>query len=221
MYALKISNMTKYINEKPLYENVNFSLKSGEICYLSGDNGVGKSVFIDCILGFSDLDKGTVSINDINIKDRKFVRRNTGIVSIDHQDPLLPFTPQEYFTIIIGIYNIKNINHKLNTLIDRLGVGEFLNTSFQKLSFGSKKKVQLISSLLYDPTFLVCDEIFEGLDESSVQVVKEIFKERFLENKTTLFTTHLFNEATDISTVNIKVEDKKILYNSRYDHHEL
>lgn len=211
-YVLKIENLSKSIDDKILFENINLSIPYGSICCLIGDNGAGKSVFIDCILGFQTIDQGKIMIANQNINNRKLLRINSGIVSSDHENHLELLNPKEYFELIIGLYNLKNIDIRLEQLTNELNVNQFLEIPFANLSFGSKKKIQLIGNLLFEPPLLVCDEIFEGLDEKSVQAVKNIFKTRANNKQTTFFTTHIKQEAEDITTIPLMLQDKKIFH---------
>ncbi|MBJ8055862.1 ABC transporter ATP-binding protein [Bacillus cereus] len=209
---LEIHNLSKSIDNKIIFENINLTIPYGSICCLIGANGTGKSVLIDCILGFQKINQGKIIIKSQNITNRNLLRLNTGIVSPDHQKHLELLTPKEYFDMIIDIYNLNNIEKKLDSLIDKLMVRPFLQDLFINLSFGSKKKIQLIGNLLFEPSLLICDEIFEGLDEESVKRVKEIFQKRAINNQTTFFTTHIKKEAIDISNINLLLHEKKITY---------
>lgn len=210
---LKIKNVTKLIDNKILFQNVNFELKQGDICCLYGNNGVGKSTLIDCMLGFQPIDDGEIEIYEKKINNRVYLRQITGIVSIHHQEHMENLTPKEYFNLIIDIYKLekRNVLHQLNELIQKLNIENFLKTIFKELSFGTKKKVHLIGNLIFEPKLLVCDEIFEGLDENSIKAVKEIFLERAKKLQTTFFTTHITHEAEEIITKRLLLKDKQII----------
>lgn len=216
--AFKIENLSKTIEDKLLFQNVNLTLSEGDICCLYGDNGAGKSVFIDCILGFQPIDEGEIYLNGIQIKDRSQLKRESGIVSIDHQSFLENLSPREYFNLTMDVYGIKNEEdlENLKNLVERFGVNEYIDTTFNDLSFGSKKKVQFIGNVIYNPTLLVCDEIFEGLDEKGVDEVKKVFKERSEESRITFYTTHISQESKGISNKEIYLKNKQILANGDY-----
>ncbi|MED5049249.1 ABC transporter ATP-binding protein [Bacillus siamensis] len=208
---IRVSNLSKLIDDRVLFDDVNLVVPDGTICCLMGGNGVGKSVFLDCLLGFQPINSGKIFINEIDVNDRVRIRKHTGIVSPDHQEALKLLRPTEYFEIIIEIYNLKNSEKKIDYLIDILSVTELIDTAFSNLSFGSKKKIQLIGTLLYNPQLLVCDEIFEGLDEESIEAVKEVFKERKKQGLSTLFTTHIKHEARDIMDYTLLLKNQKIV----------
>ncbi|HDR8272664.1 TPA: ATP-binding cassette domain-containing protein, partial [Bacillus cereus] len=107
--VLEIQNLSKSINNKIIFENINLTIPYGSICCLIGANGTGKSVLIDCILGFQKINQGKIIIKSQNINNRNLLRLNTGIVSPDHQKHLELLTPKEYFDMIIDIYNLSNV----------------------------------------------------------------------------------------------------------------
>lgn len=184
--------MSKSINDRLLFNSVNINIKQGDICCLQGKNGSGKTVFIDCILGFQPVNSGRILLKGKDINNRIHTRRNSGIVSIDHQSHLDLLTPGEFFSLTIDLYGL-NRNEAIQyyqELVHILCVEEYLDQQIKYLSFGSKKKIQLIGSLLPQPDLLVCDEIFEGLDKESVEEVKRIFIARSEDNQATFFTTH-------------------------------
>lgn len=208
-------NVSKTLNEKLLFQNVNLSLDKGDICCLYGDNGAGKSVFIDCMLGFQPLDEGEILFEGRVIEGREPLKCNTGIVSVDHQSFLENLTAREYFSLTMEVFELDNEKNDalLFMLIDRFGLTEHLDSLFNELSFGTKKKVQLIGNLIYSPLLLVCDEIFEGLDANGVEEVKKVFKERSQEGLITFYTTHISQESQGVSNKNLYLRDKKILLN--------
>ncbi|WP_273127234.1 ATP-binding cassette domain-containing protein [Bacillus weihaiensis] len=212
---LKIENVSKTIEGKLLFQNVNLTLDKGDICCLYGENGSGKSVFIDCMLGFQPIDEGEINYNGIPIRGRENLKRDTGIVSIDHQAFLENLSPREYFDLTIDVFGIKNDEdlERLQQLIERFNISEFIDTTFNDLSFGSKKKVQFIGNVIYNPTLLVCDEIFEGLDETGVEEVKRIFSERAEDSLVTFYTTHISQESKGISNKEIFLKNKQVLIN--------
>lgn len=210
--TLQVVNISKTINERLLFKSVNIEIKKGDICCLQGKNGTGKSIFIDCILGFQPVDSGKILLNGKDITDRLHVRKNSAIVALDHQSHLDLFTPEEYFKLMIDLYGVSMSEgvQFYNELIQKLSVKEYMDDQIQFLSFGTKKKIQLIGSLLTRPDLLVCDEIFEGLDKESVDEVKQIFITRSKNNQATFFTTHQNVENMDILTKHFLLENNLI-----------
>ncbi|WP_081890595.1 ATP-binding cassette domain-containing protein [Paenibacillus tyrfis] len=199
--VLKANSLTKIIENKIILNQVSFEILNNEIFVLIGSNGVGKSVLIRCLLGLETISEGTVEINGSLNRDRLFLRRQTGLVASDHIDHLNLLTPSEYFEFIINIFQIPS-NYAINFIDQtsrKLFVEPHLKTPIVNLSFGTRKKIQLLGVLLYQPKILFCDEIFEGLDSKSVTNILEIIKNYVQNNCSVFLTTHISSLAKEIS----------------------
>lgn len=199
--ALHVQNLGKAMDNRIILDRVHLEVAGGEICVLIGANGAGKSLFIRCVLGLETLDEGSVHICGRSIQDRLHLRHHTGLVASDHIEHLSLLTPREYFDFVITIYQVaaEYASHTIETLAERLQIDMYMDTLIGNLSFGSKKKVQLLAVLLYRPQLLICDEIFEGLDPQSVDVVKELLASYPQEGRAVLFTTHIHSLAREFA----------------------
>lgn len=198
MYSIGIRNLNKSFDKKNILDNLSIELKEGMITAIVGNNGIGKSVFLNCLLNYMEYDSGEITFFGHSHDDHIYTRTVTAFVSVDHQGHLNKITPMEYFELVISVYGLplNQTLDQINLLTKELNVAKELESSFDSLSFGTKKKVQLIGSILYNPKLLVCDEIFEGLDYEAVTWVKNYFNERKEEGLSTLFTSHI-NEYTE------------------------
>ncbi|PEN39595.1 hypothetical protein CN543_04725 [Bacillus toyonensis] len=211
---ISVKNLIKSFDNKIVLDKLNFEMKKNSTVVIIGKNGAGKSVFLNCLLGFIHYNQGSILIDEQPVENRLHLRKITSLISSDHQEHLNLLTPNEYFSFLQDIYQIKSNNkEKIQNYSEDLYVTKELNTVFSSLSFGTKKKIQLIGSLLYSPKLLICDEIFEGLDTDSVKWVKNLFQQRKQENLSTLFTTHITEHITDITEKNYILENGKLIEN--------
>lgn len=212
MYSVQINQLNKSFGSKKILDNLSITMNFNAIIAVVGNNGVGKSVFLNCLLDFIEYDSGEILIFERNHNDHNFLRTNTAFISVDNQLHLHKVTPLEYFELIILIYNLSNqeTKRKAYQLAEELNIISELNSSFDSLSFGTKKKVQLIGSILYNPKLLVCDEIFEGLDFEAVTWVKKYFLERKANGLATLFTSHIKEYIEEIADEVYRLKDKKL-----------
>ncbi|SDZ13909.1 ATP-binding cassette domain-containing protein [Thermoactinomyces sp. DSM 45892] len=199
--AVDVHGLSKSFGEKKVLKDINFTLKKGTTAVIKGSNGIGKTVFLSCLLGYQSVEQGEVMILGKSIKDRVFLRKNTGFISSDRHEFMDILTPNEYFRFIIDVYQLSVPQARITELAEQLLVTHELNHLIKELSFGTKKKIQLIGCLLYQPTVLVCDEIFEGLDADTVKYVQKSFQERKDLGLTTLFTTHIMHHADFVDEI--------------------
>ncbi|WP_268626697.1 ATP-binding cassette domain-containing protein [Paenibacillus alvei] len=211
--TLEVSNLSKAFQKQSLFENVNLQIHSGEICALVGKNGMGKTIFLKCILGYEPFDDGEVTIAGHYLNNREQIRLHSAYIPSDGHDLCDLLTPLEYYRFIIAVYQLPEKETLLyaSELSVQLGIESHLERLMKELSFGTKKKALLLGALLYDPALLICDEIFEGLDQSSVEAVISLFQERARNNRSVLFTTHLQDLLEAVSTVVYRIENNQIM----------
>nr|WP_225988878.1 ABC transporter ATP-binding protein [Peribacillus frigoritolerans] len=210
--SIEVHHLNKSFGSKKVLDNLNLTIKRDSIVAIVGSNGIGKSVFLNCLLNFMEYDSGEIKILNENHNDHNFLRTVTSFVSVDNQLHLEKVTGKEYFDLIISIYNLpeESVVAKYTSLAEELNVIKELDSIFSSLSFGTKKKIQLIGSILYDPKVLVCDEIFEGLDHEAVNWVKAYFLKRKANGEATLFTSHIMDHTWDISDCIYRLENGKL-----------
>ncbi|MFC4077016.1 ATP-binding cassette domain-containing protein [Salinithrix halophila] len=206
------NQLRKSFGNKIVLRDLHFELHEGTTAVLFGKNGVGKSVFLNCILGFLQADQGEVRIDGHPLTDRIHIRNTSAFISSDHQDFLNLFTPREYFSFVQEIYQLpkEEATALIQQWSDDLQVSREMDSLFSGLSFGTKKKIQLIGALLFRPKLLVCDEIFEGLDSDAVNYVIAVFDRRQREGQSSLFTTHIAQYAMKTTSKRYVLEDGQI-----------
>ncbi|MBY0008139.1 ABC transporter ATP-binding protein [Priestia aryabhattai] len=215
---LYINSLTKSFENKLVLNNLSLEINSPSIVSIVGSNGIGKSVLLNCMLNFINHDSGEIKILGQDNNDRIFLRKSTALVSSDHQQHLEKLTPKEYFHLIIDIYNIsKNEGiEKYVSLSKEINLFKDLDSNFSDLSFGTRKKVQLLGALLYEPAILVCDEIFEGLDVETVAWIKKIFIKLKEQGNVVLFTSHILQHTIEVCDEMYRLKDGQLhVYNKQ------
>ncbi|TKH06047.1 ABC transporter ATP-binding protein [Peribacillus simplex] len=210
--CIEVHHLNKSFGSKKVLDNLTLTIEHDSIVAIVGSNGIGKSVFLNCLLNFMDYDSGEINILNENHNNHNFLRTVTSFVSVDNQLHLEKVTGKEYFDLIISIYNLpeESVVAKYTSFAEELNVINQLDSTFSSLSFGTKKKIQLIGSILYNPKVLVCDEIFEGLDHEAVNWVKAYFLKRKANGEATLFTSHIMDHTWDISDYIYRLENGKL-----------
>lgn len=194
---LKLTNISKYfIPNKPVFQNISFSVNEGEIIAITGDNGSGKSTLLRIIAGLDQKYNGS-----IQYRNKAHLKPSTDIILL-HQtyDQLFPWLTVEK-NIIKPLRATIKLSFKQAKLIAHsklLNVGiqsEYFNSYPYQLSGGQKQKVALARALALNADILLMDEPFTALDEASRSnfhiMLKSLSK---LHKKTILLVSHSSQE---------------------------
>ncbi len=172
---MKVIINKKSFGDKTLYENVNISLSNG-LYFLKGDNGVGKSTFLN-ILYKADIDfDGSISVNNKNINDIDTSFYRTNICTYITQENYLfdKLSVKDNISLLV-----KDINQDiLNEVMDILDFRKVYerNSLFKSLSGGEKQKLKIIIGILLDTPIILIDEIENNLDKLSIVGIFDYLK---------------------------------------------
>lgn len=212
---VEIKNIEKSFGKLTVLKGVNVNISRGKVVAILGPNGSGKTTLIKCILGLALPDKGEILIGSENIKNNWKYRNNVGYLPQIARFPE-NLTVSELFRMIQNLRkNQKNENNPeilCAELVLRFQVQPFLNKPLRSLSGGTRQKVNVILSLMFDPDLYIFDEPTIGLDPISCVRFKEtIFKEKD-KGKTILLATHILSEVEELADEIIFLLEGNIYY---------
>tara|TARA_B100000513_G_C11871316_1_gene176066 strand:- start:247 stop:969 length:723 start_codon:yes stop_codon:yes gene_type:complete len=195
--TIKIENLEKKYGNFQAVKNLNFTIKPGSIVGLLGPNGCGKTTTIGMILGLIKPTNGKVLIKGKNIEnesDRIEILEKMNFISPYVELPK-KLTVKENLIIYGKMYEVINLNQKINTLIKDLNLDEFKNRKTGELSSGQKNRVSLAKSLINSPEILLLDEPTASLDPDTGDYIRTYIEDYASKNKTTiLLASHNMNE---------------------------
>lgn len=207
---LEVSGITKKYQEKIAVNNLNFSLKKGELIALLGPNGAGKSTTMKILTGFLTPDSGEVLWNGQEFKpENKNLKQKMGY--LPENNPLYhDLTVKEYLTFASEIFQIKNQKKNILFWAEKLSLTDRLRQKIGTLSKGYKQRVGLAQALLHDPELLILDEPTTGLDPQQIIEIRNLIRD-LAQEKTILLSTHLLQEVQLCDSVLLLHQGKKIL----------
>ena len=195
--TIKIENLEKKYGNFQAVKNLNFTIKPGSIVGLLGPNGCGKTTTIGMILGLIKPTNGKVLIKGKNVEnesDRIEILEKMNFISPYVELPK-KLTVKENLIIYGKMYEVINLNQKINTLIKDLNLDEFKNKKTGELSSGQKNRVSLAKSLINSPEILLLDEPTASLDPDTGDYIRTYIENYASTNKTTiLLASHNMNE---------------------------
>lgn len=205
---LRINSLTKYFGDKKALDNVTFDVTPGHITGLLGPNGAGKTTLIRLLLGVFTPDSGTCLYNGKN----KISPSSIGYVPEEHALYEKSTVKQNiyYFSRLRGL-DRKSIDNCFDGWIEKFRLTQFINNYTETLSKGNRQKVQLLISLLHDPSVIIWDEPFSGLDPVAREYVTEIMREEASRGKVFLVSTHQLESAENFCDSIVMLNDGKLL----------
>ena len=198
---IELKNISKaYLKNKNSIENLNLTIKNGEIFGFLGPNGAGKTTTIKMITGIIKPSNGEVYIDGISIKEKPLEAKKNFSYVPDSPDMFLSLTGNEYLNFMADMYNIplKIRTERINNFAMQFEIIENLDQRILEYSHGMRQKIVLIGALLNDSNNLILDEPMVGLDPKAAYVLKKIMREYANANKTVLFSTHVLEIAEKI-----------------------
>ncbi len=198
MIAIEIKKLTKKFKDKIAVNEIDLSIKQGELFALLGTNGAGKTTTIKMLSGLILPTFGSIVIENMDMKKDMFKIKE--ILNVSPQDTAIApnLTVKENLEFMAGVYQINNKDKKIDELIKQFKLDEVLNKRAKTLSGGWQRKVSIAISLINDPKILFLDEPTLGLD---VIARKELWKiiEGLKGKITIILTTHYMEEAENLS----------------------
>ena len=193
--ALEVIELSKTFNDKEAVKNISFKVNKNQIIGILGPNGCGKTTTIGMILGLLKPSKGKVLINGIEIENNRVkVLENLNFISPYIELPK-KLTVKQNLEVYGRMYNVKNLNLKIEFLSEKLRLKEIINKFTGELSSGQKNRVSLAKSIINDPTVLLLDEPTASLDPETGDFVRSFLEEYQKENETSiLLASHNMSE---------------------------
>ena len=185
---IEVLNISKSFGHRKVLNDISFALKPGTLTGIVGENGSGKSTLLKIMMGELNADHGTVNI--------------TGTVGYCPQESLVfpTLSVQEnlhYFASAYGLGTTSNKNKftsRVNELLEHLGFSAYRNEKVQRLSGGTRQKLNLSIGLLHDPAICILDEPYGGFDWETYLNFWQVIAQLKTRGKTILLVTHLLND---------------------------
>ena len=200
---LKVENIFKYYNKKPVVNGVSIDLKQGEIVGLLGPNGAGKTTTFYSIVGLIKVNSGKVYIDDDNITFQPMYKRaKIGLGYLPQEASVFrQMTVEDNIKSVLEMtdLNKKEQNEKCEKLINEFGLQHVRNNLGNLLSGGERRRTEIARALATEPKFILLDEPFAGVDPIAVEDIQKIVKKLVDKNIGVLITDHNVHETLSIT----------------------
>lgn len=195
--TLEIKNVSKHFGNNVAVDDLNIEIPEGEIFGLLGGNGAGKTTTFRIILGLLTATEGNVLYNgkkiDYNVTDKiGYLPEERGL------HPKLKVREQiQYLGKLKGLSG-REVDKQLDYWLEKFEVPENKNKKIEKLSKGNQQKIQVIASIIHNPSLIILDEPFSGLDPINVEILKRSVIEMKDKGATIIFSTHRMEHVEEL-----------------------
>ena len=216
MSELLALNLRKSFKTRTVVDDISIRIKRGECVGLLGPNGAGKTTCFYMIVGLQSCDKGQILLKDQDItKSAMHQRARMGIGYLPQEASI--FRKMNVSDNILSILELrpdldkKTRLLKLEQLLIEFNISHLRKNIGMSLSGGERRRVEIARALAIEPTFILLDEPFAGVDPISVVDIKKIILHLCDRNIGVLITDHNVRETLDICERAYIVNQGKIL----------
>lgn len=192
--VLKTNNLTKQYNKNVVLDNVNITIKKGDIYGLIGRNGAGKTTLMKIITTLASPTSGTFELFNTCSENDELFDNKKRVGSLIEYPAFYPnlsaYDNLKYYTIQRGIVDKNQIN-KVLELVNLTGTGKKKVKTF---SLGMKQRLGIALAILNSPDFVILDEPINGLDLIDISELRDTFKKLSDNGITLLISSHILSE---------------------------
>lgn len=210
---ISLKSVNKNYGHIKALSDINLEIKSGDAIAIFGENGAGKSTILKIMSLQTKPSSGDFLFYGKKSKDLedKF-KINFGVIS--HNSFLYEnLSAFENLMFYGSLYNVSNLENKINTLLKRLDIYKRKDDQIRTYSRGMQQKVSIARSLLHSPKILFLDEPYSGLDNIASNNLTNILKEELDNNITLILITHNLDIGYDIANKFLILNKGKIVLN--------
>lgn len=197
---LKASKLNKKYRSKTVVNDVSIELTRGEVIGLLGPNGAGKTTTFYMIVGITPCSNGSLTLDGKDITHFPIHQRaELGISYLPQETSIFrKLNAEENIRAILELQKDVNVSERLEQLLDDLSITHLRKNSAASLSGGERRRVEIARALANDPSYILLDEPFAGVDPLAVLDIKEIIRYLVKQKIGVIITDHNVRETLDI-----------------------
>lgn len=203
-------------HNQSVFTDLTFDINDGEFCFLIGKSGAGKSTILQMIYMNIFPHSGTVQVGEYNSRTIKphqlpYLRRRLGVVFQDFK-LLKDRNIYDNLSFILEVINTprKEINRKVNKVLNDVGLQHRYKSMPHELSGGEKQRIAIARAVVNKPMLLLADEPTGNLDPETSHEIVEIFRRINSKGTAVLFATHNYEIVKKYDAKIFKIDNGKI-----------
>ncbi|MES2628400.1 MAG: LPS export ABC transporter ATP-binding protein [Bacteroidota bacterium] len=212
---LRAENIVKRYKSRTVVNHVSFDVKQGEIVGLLGPNGAGKTTSFYMVVGLVKPNEGDIYLNDVDItKEPMYRRAQLGIGYLPQEASVFrKLTVEDNLKAVLEMTKKSKEEQleKVEALLDEFSLQKIRKTRGDFLSGGERRRTEIARALAVDPSFILLDEPFAGVDPIAVEDIQSIVAQLKERNIGILITDHNVQETLSITDRAYLLFEGKIL----------
>lgn len=215
MATLTLENLVKIYNGRQVVDSVNMKIENGSVIGLLGPNGAGKTTTFYMTVGMIKPDKGHVFLDDEDITSYPmYLRARKGVGYLPQDTSVFKkLTVKQNVMAILETLSISKSmqEERAEILLDELGIKHLNNQKANLLSGGERRRLEITRALATNPSFILLDEPFAGIDPLAVIDIKNIIEHLKKRGIGILISDHNVRETLEVCDEAYILNDGKIL----------
>jgi len=203
MSTLQGVELSKSYRGRKVVDNVQVAIGQGEVVGLLGPNGAGKTTTFYIIVGLARPDSGQVLLNGAEITDLPMYLRARSGISYLPQEPSVfrQLTSEENLLAVLETLPLtpEQQRDRLEELLAQMGLETVRQSKAYMLSGGERRRLEIARSLTLQPSFILLDEPFSGIDPLTVRDLQELIRELSRSGIGVLITDHNVRETLSVT----------------------
>ena len=214
---LEVRDLIKRYNRIPAVDGVSFTLRRGEILGYLGPNGAGKSTTVKVLTGLIEPTAGQILFNGRDVREDWIgFQRTMGYVPEEpHLYPHL--TGREYLQLVGRLRGLprRTLEPRMDAMLRLFSLWEDRYSPLSSYSKGMRQKILISAALLHNPSLLIVDEPFSGLDVNTALMLRTLLGALAAEGKMILYSSHVLEVVEKVcSSVVILRKGKVVAYDA-------
>lgn len=197
---IQFNHVSKAYGDTLALDDLDLTIKSGEIFGLIGHNGAGKTTTISLLTSIIESSQGTITVDGLQLEEnRDEVKKRIAYVP-DSPDIFLHLTAFEYWHFLGKVYGVdkETVDQRINKLATLFDMTARQYEPIDSFSHGMRQKTIIIGALIPSPDIWILDEPLTGLDPQASFDLKQMMKDHAKGGNTVLFSTHVLSVAEQL-----------------------
>jgi heme exporter protein A len=218
MFALESEDIRKTFGHFTALAGVTLNVERGEFLALFGRNGAGKTTFLKVAATLVRHTHGKLRVEGVDISEEpEKARRHIGFLS--HNTYLYrDLNPVENLRFFARLYGLKDPDQRIESLLDRVGLQRRASDPVRGFSRGLHQRLGIARVVLHNPSLILLDEPYTGLDANAVEILNRMLDEASADGKTIILTTHDLDQGLRGASRAAIIDRGKIVFTATAKH---